>query len=397
MEHPSSPAAPQGPTDSMTSATTLPEESLSSETSQQEALEADQHGGITDSGSTDATNAVDDSGVSDKELPAADVPDIIVEPAETPASSDEVDTFHAIVDSATSAVTHVSEEVASALGYVSSGISFMFSSTPHHSTENVHVLDATEQPPTTSAIEPIVAEAPPDSTQGVPSPDAIDATPQIAPVVPILILPVNDHMLNESASPLPDGESVESDPLVPGSFDATISVLEPSTHSPLLLSKSVPSVTQEAQAGGEQNGKPTEEEKLGTQAAEEHNGELLVDAIAPPSDAAANPTTPDINVNPDPVKTIDTSVVDAGPIAPDNELSLPTPEPQDTPAVTASSMPSTDSDTKDSKDISFPASTTTDSPVTLSSKFNTASPRKKRRSFFAKLKEFFSHKEKTKK
>jgi hypothetical protein len=412
-EHPST-TAPKGPTDTMTSATTFPEESsLSSETFPQKALEADQQGGITESDSTDSTSAVDDVGVSDKEVVSIHVPDIIVESAEPPALSGEVDTFHAIVDTATSAASHVSEEVASALEYVSSGISYMFSSTPRVSTDNVNVLvtgtaqnsfstltfvpftaqGTTEQPSTTSAIEPIVAETLPESAQGTPFPDVTVATPQIAPVVPILILPVNDYMLNESASPLSDQEIDASDPLAPDSLDATISTLEPSTHFPILLSKPVPSVTQEAQAGE----KPTEQENLEAQAAEEKSEELLVDAVAPPSDAAAASTIPEIDVNPNPAQTNDTSAVDAAPIAPNNELSLPAPEPQDTPAVTTSSMPSTNNDTKDSKEVSFPASTTTDSTVIPSSKFSTASTRKKRRSLFTKLREFFSHKEKAKK
>ncbi|KIK32195.1 hypothetical protein CY34DRAFT_19214 [Suillus luteus UH-Slu-Lm8-n1] len=108
----------------------------------------------------------------------------------------------AIVDTATSAASHVSEEVASALEYVSSGFSYMFLSTPHVSTDNVNVVGTAEQSSTTSAIEPIVAETQAESIQGTPSPDVTVATPQIAPVVPILILPVNDYMLNESASPL---------------------------------------------------------------------------------------------------------------------------------------------------------------------------------------------------
>lgn len=415
-EHPSI-IAPKGPTDSMTSATTFPEESLlSSETFSQKALEADQQGGIIESDSTDSTSAVDDVGVSDKEVVSIHVPDIIVESAEPPALSGEVDTFHAIVDTATSAASHVSEEVASALEYVSSGFSYMFSSTPRVSTDNVNVLvtstaqnsfsmltyvsfaaqGTTEQPSSTSAIEPIVAETLAESVQGTPSPDVTVATPQIAPVVPILILPVNDYLLNESASPLPNQEIDASDPLASGSLDATSSVLEPSTHFPILLSKPVPSVTQEAQAG-KQDSNSTEQENLEVPAAEEKNEELLVDAVAPPSDAAAASTTPEIDVNPDPAQTIDVPAIDAGPIAPNNELSLPAPEPQDTPAVTTSSMPSTDNDPKDSKEVSFPVSTTTDSTVSPSSKFSTGSTRKKRRSFFVKFKEFFSHKEKTKK
>jgi hypothetical protein len=415
-EHPSI-IAPKGPTDSMTSATTFPEESLlSSETFSQKALEADQQGGIIESDSTDSTSAVDDVGVSDKEVVSIHVPDIIVESAEPPALSGEVDTFHAIVDTATSAASHVSEEVASALEYVSSGFSYMFSSTPRVSTDNVNVLvtstaqnsfsmltyvsfaaqGTTEQPSSTSAIEPIVAETLAESVQGTPSPDVTVATPQIAPVVPILILPVNDYLLNESASPLPNQEIDASDPLASGSLDATSSVLEPSTHFPILLSKPVPSVTQETQAG-EQDSNSTEQENLEVPAAEEKNEELLVDAVAPPSDAAAASTTPEIDVNPDPAQTIDVPAIDAGPIAPNNELSLPAPEPQDTPAVTTSSMPSTDNDPKDSKEVSFPVSTTTDSTVSPSSKFSTGSTRKKRRSFFVKFKEFFSHKEKTKK
>jgi hypothetical protein len=202
-------------------------------------------------------------------------------------------------------------------------------------------------------------------------------------------------MLNESASPLPNQEIEASDPLASGSLEVTTSVLEPSTHFPILLSKPVPSITQEAQAG-EQDSKPTEQENSDVQAAEEKNEELHVDAVAPPSDAAAASTTPEVDVNPDPAQTTDASAVDAGPIAP-NELSLPAPEPQDTPAVTTSSMPTTDNDPKDSKEVSFPVSTTTDSTVSPSSKFSTGSTRKKRRSFFVKLKEFFSHKEKTKK
>lgn len=395
-EHPSI-IAPKGPTDSMTSATTFPEESLlSSETFSQKALEADQQGGIIESDSTDSTSAVDDVGVSDKEVVSIHVPDIIVESAEPPALSGEVDTFHAIVDTATSAASHVSEEVASALEYVSSGFSYMFSSTPRVSTDNVNVLGTTEQPSSTSAIEPIVAETLAESVQGTPSPDVTVATPQIAPVVPILILPVNDYMLNESASPLPNQEIDASDPLASGSLDATTSVLEPSTHFPILLSKPVPSVTQEAQVG-EQDSKSTEQENLEVPAAEEKNEELLVDAVAPPSDTAAASTTPEIDVNPDPAQTTDVPAVDAGPIAPNNELSLPAPEPQDTPAVTTSSMPSTDNDPKDSKEVSFPVSTTTDSTVSPSSKFSTGSTRKKRQSFFVKFKEFFSRKEKTKK
>ncbi|KAG1908150.1 uncharacterized protein F5891DRAFT_937026 [Suillus fuscotomentosus] len=140
MEHPST-TAPQGPTDSMISTTTLPEESLlSSESSPQNTLAADQQDGITESDSTDVTSAVDDAGVSDKEVVSNHVPNIIVESAETPALSGEVDTFHTIVDTATSAASHVSEEVTSALEYVSSGISYMFSSTPRVSTDNVDVL-----------------------------------------------------------------------------------------------------------------------------------------------------------------------------------------------------------------------------------------------------------------
>lgn len=393
----SSTTAPKGPTDSMTSAATFPEEPLlPSEAPPQKALEADQQGGITESDSTDPTSAVDDVGVSDKEVVPIHVPDIIVESAGPPALSGEVDTFHAIVDTATSAASHVSEEVASALEYVSSGISYMFSSTPRVSTDNVDVLGITEQPSTTSAIEPIVAEALAEGAQGAPSPDVIVATPQIAPVVPILILPVNDYMLNESAPPLPDQEIGASDPLAPDSLDATISVLEPSTHFPILLPKPVPSVTQEAQAG-EQDSKPTEQENLEAQAAEEKNDGLHMDAVVvPPSDAAAASTTPEIDVNPGPAQITDASVVEAGPIAPQNELP-PAPEPQDTPAVTALSMPSTNGDPKDSKEVSLPASTTTDSTVIPSSKFSTASTRKRRQSLFAKLREFFSHKQKTKK
>lgn len=394
MEHPST-TAPQGPTDSMTSATTLPEELLlSSETSPQKALEADQQGGITESDSTDATSAVDDAGVSDKEVMSIHLPDIIVESAEPPALSGEVDTFHTIVDTATSAASHVSEEVASALEYVSSGISYMFSSTPRASTDNVNVLVTTEQSSTTSVIGPIVAEAPTDSAQGAPSPDVTEVTPQIAPVVPILILPVNDHMLNESASP--NREIDASDPMSSDSLDATISVLEPSTHSLIPLSKPTPSITQEVQAG-EQDSKPTEGESSEAQVAEEKNGELPVDAVAPPSDAAVISTISEIDVNPDPAQTTDASALDAGLIMPNNEPSLPVPEPQDTPKVTTSSMPSTNDDPKDSKEVSFPASTATDSTAIPSSKFSTASTRKKRRSLFAKLREFFSHKEKTKK
>lgn len=393
-EHPST-TAPKGPTDSMTSATTFPEESsLSSETFSQKALEADQQGGITESDSTDTTSAIDDVGVSDKEVVSIHVTDIIVESAEPPALSGEVDTFHAIVDTATSAASHVSEEVASALEYVSSGFSYMFSSTPRVSTDNVNVLSTTEQSSNTLAIEPIVAETLAESVQGTPSPDVTVATPQIAPVVPILILPVNDYMLNESASPLPNQEIDASDPLASDSLDATTSVLEPSTHFPILLSKPVPSVTQEAQAG-EQDSKPMEQENSEVQAAEEKNEELL--AVALPSDTAATSTTPEIDVNPDPAQTTGASVVDAGPIAPNNESSLPAPEPQDTPAVTTPSMPSTDNDPKDSKEVTFPPSTITDSTVIPSSKFSTGSTRKKRRSLFAKLKDFFSHKEKTKK
>lgn len=394
-EHPSI-TAPKGPTDSMTSATTFPEELLLSSETSQKVLEADQQGGIIESDSTDSTSAVDDVGVSDKEVVSIHVPDIIVESAEPPVLNGEVDTFHAIVDTATSAASHVSEEVASALEYVSSGFSYMFSSTPRVSTEKVNVLGTTEQSSTTSAIEPIVAETLAESVQGTPSPDVTVSTPQIAPVVPILILPVNDYMLNESASPLPNQEIDASDPLASGSLDVTTSVLEPSTHFPILLSKPVPSVTQEAQAG-EQDNKPTEQENSDAQAAEEKNEELLVDAVAPPSDAAAASTTPEVDVNPDPAQTADASAVDVGPIAPNNELSLPAPEPQDTPAVATSSMPTTDNDPKDSKEVSFPVSTTTDSTVSPSSKFSTGSTRKKRRSFFVKLKEFFSHKEKTKK
>jgi hypothetical protein len=395
-EHPSTTAS-KGPTDSMTSATTFPEESLlSSETSPQKALEPDQQGGITESDSTDTTSAVDDVDGSDEKVVSIHVPDIIVESTEPPALSGEVDTFHAIVDTATSAASHVSEEVASALEYVSSGISYMFSSTPRVSTDNVNALGTTEQPSTTSAIEPIVAEAPTESAQGAPSSDVTVTTPHIAPVVPILILPVNDYMLNEAASPLPDQEIGASDPLASGSLDATISVLEPSTHFPILLSKPAPSVTQEAQVA-EQDSKPTEQENLEAQAAEEKNEELLVDAVAPPSDAAAPSTTPEIDVNPDRAQITDASAVDAEPIAPNNELSLPAPEPQGTSAVTASPMPSTNDDLKDSKEVSFPASTTTDSTVIPSSKFSTASTKKKRRSLFAKLREFFSHREKTKK
>lgn len=394
MEHPST-TIPQGPTDSMISTTTLPEESLlSSESSPQNTLAADQQDGITESDSTDVTSAVDDVGVSDKEVVSNNVPNIIVESAETPALSGEVDTFHTIVDTATSAASHVSEEVTSALEYVSSGISYMFSSTPRVSTDNVDVLGTTEQPSTTSAIEPIVAEAPLESAQGAPSPDVTEAAPQIAPVVPILILPVNDHTLNESASP--EREIDAGDPLASDSLDATISVLQPSTHSLIVLSKPLPAVTQEPQAG-EQDSKPTEGENSEAQAAEEKNGDLLVDAVALPLDAAAPSTTFEIDVNPDPAQTSDASAVDAAPVVPNKEPSLPAPEPQYTPEVTSSLMPSTNDDPKDSKEVSFPASTTTDPTVTSSSKFSTASTRKKRRSLFVKLREFFSRKEKTKK
>lgn len=386
-EHPS-PTVPQGPTDTMTSATTLPEElSLPSETSPHKALETDQQGGITESDSN-ATNAVDDVGVPDKEVASIHVPNIIVESAEPPASSSEADTFHTILDTATSAASHVSEEVTSALGYVSSGISYMFSSTPRASADNVNVLGTTEQPSTTSAIEPIVTEVLAESTQGTP--DVTEPAPQIAPVVPILILPVNDHMLNESASP--NRETDACDPSVSDSLDVTISTSKPSTHSPIFLSKPVLSITQETQAA-EQHSQPMNSE---AQAAEEKNGELLV---ALSLDAAATSTTSEIDINPDPAQTTDSeaSAIDTGLIAPNNEPSLSAPEPRDTPEVTTSSMPSND-EPKDSKGVSFPASATTDSTaIPSSSKFSTTSAKKKRRSLFAKLRVFFSHKEKTKK
>lgn len=389
-EHPSA-TAPKGPTDTMTSATTLPEELLlSSETSPQKASEANQQGGITESDSN-PTNAVDDVGVPDKEVVSIHVPNIIVESAEPPASSSEADTFHTILDTATSAASHVSEEVTSALEYVSSGISYIFSSTPRASADNVNILGTTEQPSTTSAIEPIVAEVLAES-----APDVTEPAPQIAPVVPILILPVNDHMLNESTSPN-HRETDTCDPSVSDSLDATIPTSNPSTHSPIFLSKPVPSVTQEIQAA-EQHSQPTKGDNSEAQAPEEKNGELLVDAVALSSDAAATSTTSEIDVNPDPAQTTDSdaSAIDTGLIAPNNEPSLPAPEPQDTPEVTTSSMPSND-DPKDSKEVSFPASTTTNSTVIpSSSKFSTASAKKKRRSLFAKLREFLSHK-KTKK
>ncbi|KAG1792459.1 uncharacterized protein HD556DRAFT_558556 [Suillus plorans] len=268
----------------------------------------------------------------------------------------------------------------------------MFSTTPRVSTDNVNVSGTTEQLSTTSAIEPIIAEALPESAQGAPSPDITEAAPQIAPVVPILILPVNDHTLNESASP--DREIDAGDPLASDSLDATISI--PSTHSPIVLSKSLPPVTQEPQAGA-QDSKPTEGENSEAQAAEEKNGDLLVDAVALPLDAAAPSTTFEIDVNPDSAQTSDAFAVDAAPVVPNKEPSLPAPEPQDTPEVTSSLMPSTNDDPKDSKEVSFPAPATTDPTVTSSSKFNTASTRKKRRSLFAKLREFLSRKEKTKK
>lgn len=388
MEHPSTTSAPQ---DSMTSATTLPEALLlSSDTSPQTVLEVDQQDGITESDSTNATSAIDDVGVFAKEDASINVPDIIVESAEPPALSGEVDTFHTIVDTATSAASHVSEEVVSALEYVSSGISYMFSSTPRASTDNVNVLDTTEQPSTTSATEPIVTEAVAESAQGAPSPDVTEDAPQIAPVVPILILPVNDHMLNEFA--LPNGEIDAGDPLSSDSLDA---VVEPSTHSLIPLSKPAASATQEAQVG-EQDSIPAEGDNSEAQAAEEKNGELLVDAVTRPSDVTAISTTSEIDVNPDPAQTTNASTSN-GPIAPNNEPSLPAPEPQDTPEATTLSMPSTKDDPKDSKEVSFPASTATNSTAIPSSKFSTASTRKKRRSLFTKLREFFSHKEKTKK
>jgi hypothetical protein len=372
MEHPSTTSAPQ---DSMTSATTLPEALLlSSDTSPQTVLEVDQQDGITESDSTNATSAIDDVGVFAKEDASINVPDIIVESAEPPALSGEVDTFHTIVDTATSAASHVSEEVVSALEYVSSGISYMFSSTPRASTDNVNVLvtttvqnfpstltfvhfiaqDTTEQPSTTSATEPIVTEAVAESAQGAPSPDVTEDAPQIAPVVPILILPVNDHMLNEFA--LPNGEIDAGDPLSSDSLDA---VVEPSTHSLIPLSKPAASATQEAQVG-EQDSIPAEGDNSEAQAVEEKNGELLVDAVTRPSDVTAISTTSEIDVNPDPAQTTNASTSN-GPIAPNNEPSLPAPEPQDTPEATTLSMPSTKDDPKDSKEVSFPASTATNS------------------------------------
>ncbi|KAG1753689.1 uncharacterized protein EDB91DRAFT_1099341 [Suillus paluster] len=396
LEHPSTSTAPKIP-NSMTSSTKSPEEPVLYGKTSQQVLEADQRG---DSDFTiHVTSAVGDLVVSDKEvLPGAYVPDVIVEAVKTAEFGGDADALHAIVDTASSAVSTVVEEITTALEYVSLGIGSIFHM-------HGHVPDATEQPSTTSVIGlPVTETSAPESTQGVPSPEIAKTAPQIAPVVPILILPVNDDTLNETASALPEGEIDASGSSAPHPSDATSSVPEPSTHSPILLSKQAPPVIQETQAG--ENDEPVKEENSEAQAAEKENGELLADAIARPSDAVVNPTTPEIDVNPDLLETAETPAAGAETPAagaetstPDNESSLPTPKPQDTPAADPSSMPSTpglNSDTKDLKDVPPPSSTSTDTPVKSSSKFSTASKKKKRRSLFARLKEFFFHREKKK-
>jgi len=400
IDYPPIPVVPQVPTESMSSTTALPEApSLYSETSQQEASKVNEDGGITESDSTDVTSAVVDLVVPGKELSPLNVPD--VEAAEPAEPSSVADSLSAIVDSAKSSVSDVYEEIAtnsapsvsgeiaSAPECISSGVSII-PSIPSDPTDNI--LDETEQP---SAISiPEIASTVADIPDNVSSPEIAGSVPQIAPIVHIAILPVNDSTLNESASLEGEIAADHGDHLVPHPSDADTSVSELSTHSPIHLSKAASPETQETQTGEQNvlnpNPEPTQEETAEAQVVEQENGELLVDATS--SDPATNGSTPNIDVDTNPVETTDTSATDAGPVMPENESSSQAPEHQD---ASASSMPSTpelNGDTK-LKDISL-MSSTTGSPVTPSSKFNM---RKKRRSLFAKMKDFFTHKEKVKK
>lgn len=220
----------------------------------------------------------------------------------------------------------------------------------------------------------------PDNVQEVISLENADAVPQIAPIVRIAILPVNDHTLNESASLSPS--------------DSATSVNELSTHSPMNLSKAASPARQETQSEEQSvltsDSEPTQEENLEAQVVEQENGESLMDAT--PSDPA-NGTTPKTDVDPKPVEPVGTPAADAGSIIPPNVPFSQAPEPQGTFVATSSSISSTpglNSDTK-VKDVS---SISTNPPVNSSSKFSTGSTRKKRRSLFAKLKDFFSNREK---
>lgn len=232
----------------------------------------------------------------------------------------------------------------------------------------------------------------PDNVQEVLSPEIASAAPQIAPIVHIAILPVNDHTLNESASPSLEGS-------VAHSSDAATSVLELSTHSPMNLSKAASPATQETQSREQNvlnpNPEPTQEESSEVQVVEQENGNLFVDT---PSDPATNNSTPKIDVDPNPVESTDTSAADAdaGPTMSQTEPSSLAPEPKSASTVAASSASSTpvlNSDTK-LKDVSFPSSITTAPPISPSSKFSTTNTQKKRRSLFAKVKDFFSDKKK---
>ncbi|KAH7916811.1 hypothetical protein BJ138DRAFT_1121615 [Hygrophoropsis aurantiaca] len=304
----------------------------------------------------------------------------------------------ALSDTADSLLGTVRDSTSAALEYIASGLGI--GSTTSVPTES-----------TNETLKEIAADASNElpSCEGTPlSRDVRDSHTEVVPVIPIPILPINDDTtthepMNEPAPTNEDSEAPSTH--VPGRR-ISLNVLalapmvceapseEPAASVPAVLGPTNPSATEVSTHGPVVLPSPTpHEEAVRDVFSKSPVTGATSSTVAAPAPGAETPSSSPIHA---PGLT-DLDKIDAA-----NNIDAPLIPPKDTPRenTTAPASVTETTTTSDSpktpvKGLSFPSNLATPD-TSPSSKFSTASSRKKRKSFLGKVKGLFHHKEKSK-